>query len=71
MTVIPSCTKAQNNIIAISSCIKLNWVDIECNIKESLKFKYWDIIYKNLILLLLYSFLYLNFNNICHKNYNG
>lgn len=65
------CTKVQNNIITISSRIKPNQANIECKLKESLKFKYWDLICKNSLVLLLYSLLYLDFDDAYYKDYNG
>ena len=63
--------KAQNNITATPNCAKPNWVDIEHKLKELLKFEYQDAICENLLLLLSYSLLYLDFDNACHKDYSG
>ena len=65
------CAEAHNNTKAIQSCKKPNWIDIKCKLKESLKFKYWDAIRENSLLFFLYGLLYLAFNNVCHKDYNG
>ena len=68
---IPGCAEAQNNTIVTPSCAEPNWADIERKLKESLKFEYQNAIYENLLLLLSYILLYLDFDDACHKSYSG
>lgn len=43
----PGWSNAQINITATLSCVELNWADIKRKLKESLKFKYQDVICEN------------------------
>ena len=67
----PGRAEAQNNITAIPSCEEPNRANIECELKESLKFEYWDVIRENSLLLVSYGLLYLDFDDACHKGYSG
>ena len=70
-TATPGCVEAQNNTIGTPSRAEPNWTDIGCKLKESLKFRYRHAIYKNSLLLLSYAFLYLDFDDACHKGYSS
>ena len=61
----------ENNTTATPNCEEANWANIERKFKESLKFEYRDVICENSLLLLSYGFLYLDFDDACHKGYSS
>lgn len=69
--VISGCAETYMNLTPILSHIEPNWINIKCKLKYLPKFEYQDAIYENLLLLLLYGLLYLDFDNICYKDYSG
>ena len=65
------CAEVQNNTTAISNRAEPNRADIKRELKESLKFEYQNVIRENSLLLRPYGFLYLDFDDVCHKGYSN
>lgn len=49
---------------------KSNLIKIEKNLLLKIRTTNWDIVQENILMILNYTLLYLNFNNTCCKGYN-